>query len=289
MKSRSHVQSFSGSRDLPKLGAGDSYYLANVMGKARDVDRMMLDLLKEVEFVQMYNITKAKEAVPIPRYVSAQCDAVDSAHYRMPGCNQCNIPKGPWTPTVQKVREAAMGATGLRGLNHCVITCYPDERGSLAHHHDNLLDLTPGTGVVSVSFGAVRAIDFHSVDTTAKQTIHLAPGSLLYIGKRTNQQFTHAIPKTLTKCGPRISLTFRDITAKTPSTTDTSTVTNSDYPSEDYPFIPTHRHEWYPEMETYHSAMRDRIASFIAEGEARASLGGEACLADLLPPESEDE
>jgi hypothetical protein len=298
----SHASHFDGKKDVPHIGAGDSYYRSSVLSSAAELAAVTRDLLHEVSFVQMYNLCRGgggnkgaekdgddveakgsgsasasgmKSAVPIPRYVSAQCDAVDSAHYRMPGCNQGNIPKFPWTPTVARMRDIAREVTGLSGLNHCVITLYPDGNGSLAAHHDNLLDLTPGTGVVSMSFGAVRPMLFAEVKTSKTQTINLAPGSLLYIGKKTNSQFTHAIPKVADAVGFRISLTFRDIVARTASTCDTATVTNSEYTSEDYPFLPSHRDVHTPDMDLHHAAMVARLTqlrAMVAKGEE-----GEEC------------
>jgi alkylated DNA repair dioxygenase AlkB len=280
-----HIRNFDGRKDVHNLGAGDTTYLRAVMTPAQQA-RAFAALLDEVTFVQMFNMTKLG-AVPIPRYVSAQADAVDSAHYRMPGCNQCNIPKFPWTPTVAWARDVASAATGIRGLNHCVITLYPDEDGSLAHHHDNLLDLEPGTGVVSVSFGAARPIHFHATRTTEKEVVNLQPGSLLCIGTKTNKQFTHGVPKLTSRVGPRISLTFRSIVAKTKSTTDTAVVENSLYTGEDYPFLPSHRGEWTPDMDAHSQAMESRLTAFREQARRDAAGGEDHAL--MLPPSSEDE
>jgi alkylated DNA repair dioxygenase AlkB len=282
-----HIYHYDGTRDIHKLGAGDSRYFHNILPPHTNPDAIMADLLTEVELVQMFNITKHAEAVPLPRFVAAQADAVDAAHYRMPGCNQGNIPKGPWTPTVLRIKDWVQEAAGLKGLNHCVINLYPDENGSLAPHHDNTLDLVPGTGVASVSFGAVRPIHFHSVHTNLKVDINLQQGSLLCIGGKTNSQFTHGIHKLVEPCGPRISLTFRAIT----TTTDAEgNVCGSVHPGEDYPFRPSHRGERYPGMDEHEEAAEKRIEAMAAMFRAKAQAAATAKSSDLLlPPLSEDD
>lgn len=86
-------------------------------------DTTLTNLLNEIQFVQMYNFTpnsKNSEVIPIPRLVSAQTDksVPNSAHYRMPGCNQGNIPTTIWTPTVDFIKQQAEIATGQK-INHC--------------------------------------------------------------------------------------------------------------------------------------------------------------------------
>ena len=71
-----------------------------------------------------------KEIEPIPRLVKAQTDKDESKIdkypvYRMPGCNQGNIPSSNWTETVEMIRKKATNIVGQE-FNHCVCTLYKD-------------------------------------------------------------------------------------------------------------------------------------------------------------------
>lgn len=247
-----HIDYFDGSKDVAKLGAGDSYYVKKFM---KIDDKMYLDLLNEITFVQMYNFTpnaKDTDVVPIPRLVSAQTDksVSNSAHYRMPGCNQGNIPTHDWTPTVNLIREKAEQETGQK-LNHCVINLYFDENDSLSFHKDNLLDLKENTGVISVSIGQTRPILFHSTETNHKQNMNLLNGSLLYIGTKTNKRYVHSIPKLFEKVEPRLSLTFRCIDSFINKEDGSISGIGELYQSKDYPFIKNHTDEESVEMKKY--------------------------------------
>ena len=258
-----HIDHYDGSRDIGKLGAGDSYYIKKFINVD---DTMMHNLLNEISFVQMYNFTPNaanSEVVPIPRLVSAQTDknVLDSAHYRMPGCNQGNIPTFNWSPTVDLIREKAEEATSQK-LNHCVINLYYDENDSLSFHKDNLLDLKENTGVVSVSLGQMRPFLFHSTENNHKQDINLQNGSLLYIGTKTNKRYVHAVPKLTDMVEPRISLTFRHIDSFINETDNMITGTGSLYQSKDYPFIGNHSGEISHEMKEYEDEAINKLQNF---------------------------
>jgi alkylated DNA repair dioxygenase AlkB len=247
-----HIDHFDGTKDVSKLGAGDSYYVKKFMNIN---EKIFYDLLNEISFVQMYNFTpnsKETEIQPIPRLVSGQTDksVSDSAHYRMPGCNQGNIPTFDWTPTVDLIRKNAEIETGQK-LNHCVINLYFDENDSLSFHKDNLLDLKENTGVISVSIGQLRPLLFHSTDSNHKQSINLHNGSLLYIGTKTNKRYVHSVPKLFDKVQPRLSLTFRWIDSFINDTDNSISGIGSLYQSHDYPFIKNHTGEKSKEMKEY--------------------------------------
>jgi len=168
--------------------------------------------MKEVKFIQMFQISE-DSADPIPRLVTAQAGCNEtgaSAIYRMPGCNEKNIPTTDWTPTVRYVCERASEQVGQK-LNHCVLTLFRDQEDSLGFHKDKLVDLKENSLILSVSFGDTRPILFHSVDGKHRQTLMLLPGSLLAIGPKTNKLYMHAIPKLTDSVGPRISLSLRTV------------------------------------------------------------------------------
>jgi len=209
-EAKKRYQYFDGKKDIQKLGANDSFYIADFLKKERN--EIFDKLMKEVNFVQMFQITE-DTATPIPRLVTAQagCDKSGaSAIYRMPGCNEKNIATTDWTPTVSYVCERASEQIGQK-LNHCVLTLFRDQEDSLGFHKDKLVDLKENSLILSVSFGDARPILFYSVDGKHRQTLMLLPGSLLAIGPKTNKLYMHAIPKLTDPVGPRISLSLRTI------------------------------------------------------------------------------
>jgi len=209
-EARKRFKFFDGNKDIPKLAAGDSFYIADFLKKERN--EIFDKLMKEVKFVQMFQISE-DAADPIPRLVTAQAGSNESgasAIYRMPGCNEKNIATTEWTPTVRYVCERASEEIGQK-LNHCVLTLFRDQEDSLGFHKDKLVDLKENSLILSVSFGDARPILFHSVDGKHRQTLMLLPGSLLAIGPITNKLYMHAIPKLTDSVGPRISLSIRTV------------------------------------------------------------------------------
>jgi alkylated DNA repair dioxygenase AlkB len=209
-EAKKRYQYFDGTKDISKLGAGDSFYISNFLKKERN--EIFEKLMKEAKFVQMFQITE-DTATPIPRLVTAQAghnESGASAIYRMPGCNEKNIQTTDWTPTVRYVCERASEEIGQK-FNHCVLTLFRDQEDSLGFHKDKLVDLKENSLILSVSFGDARPILFHSVEGKHHQTLMLLPGSLLAIGPMTNKLYMHAIPKLTDSVGPRVSLSLRSI------------------------------------------------------------------------------
>lgn len=199
---------FNGKKDVNKIGAGDSYYIANFLKKDRHA--IFEKIMNEVEFTQMFNIG-ADTAQAIPRLVTAQSDHEtlnESVIYRMPGCNEKNIVTTPWTPTVKFVCDQASEMIDQK-LNHCVLTLFRDHNDKLCYHQDKLVDLQENSMILSVSFGDARPIVFQSIDGKRQQTIMLNPGSLLAIGPKTNQLWYHGIPSLVDSVGSRVSLSLR--------------------------------------------------------------------------------
>jgi alkylated DNA repair dioxygenase AlkB len=199
----------------------------------------------------MYNIIKdGKDVEPLPRLVIAQTEKNHQRVpiYRMPGCNQKNIPVTSWTNTVNDICKKASDEIH-QNLNHCVITLFRDENDSLAFHQDKLLDLDENSVIISISFGSPRPFIFQSLYGKQKQQIILQPGSILAIGPNTNKTFSHAIPKLQMKSGPRISISAR--TVKTFLVNDDTIVGKGDeFQDKNYPMIENHSDEtkYTPEM-----------------------------------------
>ena len=95
--------------------------------------------------------------------------------------------------------------------NNCLMNYYLDGTSKMGYHSDSSEELKPGTGVAIISLGAERHISYSSKeDKEHKVKYLLTNGALLYMDKKVQDEWTHAIPKAL-GTGERISLTFRHI------------------------------------------------------------------------------
>lgn len=271
-KSGNNVEYFDGRKSLSNLAAGDSFYIADFIKSAAEKDEIFKALLGEVEFDQMFNFLK-KQVEPIPRMIAAQTDkeSEETPIYRMPGCNESNIPTKHWTPTVKKIVDLASAEIGQR-LNHGVITLYRNGDDSLAFHQDKVLDLEDNSLILSISFGAARPIVFAPVSSKSRfqkeQTLVLQPGSLLAMGPRTNKECKHAIPKlrgggsssSSVDVGPRISLSLRTIATFVAGEEKVIVGKGSEFQCRNYPHIKSHDDE-----SEYTDVIRDQIAKLREE------------------------
>ena len=90
---------------------------------------------------------------------------------------------------------------------------YKDGSESVSAHRDDEAELAEGSPILSVSFGATRRFVVKHVSTGDRHVFDLECGSLLVMAGETNQVAVHSVPKTSKPVGPRISLTFRQMTA----------------------------------------------------------------------------
>lgn len=102
---------------------------------------------------------------------------------------------------VQRVAPAPYNRVGFN--------LYRDARDSVAPHGDREGDLMPGQPIAILSLGAARAMVVRANDGSRRQCVVLRPGSVLVMSHACQSTHTHAIPKSRTDCGPRISLAFR--------------------------------------------------------------------------------
>lgn len=268
-KSGKNVDYFDGHKSVSNLAAGDSFYIADFIKSGAEKEEIFKALLSEVEFEQMFNFLK-KQVEPIPRMIAAQTDkdSEETPIYRMPGCNESNIPTKQWTPTVKKIVELASAEVGQR-LNHGVITLYRNSDDSLAFHQDKVLDLEDKSLILSISFGAARPIVFAPASSKSRfqkeQTLVLQPGSLLAMGPLTNKEYKHAIPKLRDSpgMGPRISLSLRTIATFVAGQEKVIVGKGSEFQCRNYPHIKSHDDE-----SEYTDAIRDQIAKYREESKA---------------------
>ena len=105
--------------------------------------------------------------------------------------------------------ERVAEATGVP-FNSVGLNFYRDGRDSVAPHSDHLDEIVDGYPIALLSLGATRRMTIRAKNPP-RRAIHLdlAAGSLLVMSYATQLHYTHGIPKTNERVGPRISLAFR--------------------------------------------------------------------------------
>ena len=95
--------------------------------------------------------------------------------------------------------------------NNCLMNYYPDGKSTMGYHSDSAEELKKETGVVIISLGCQRHISYRNkADKEIKYKYLLNNGALLYMERKVQDYWMHAIPKQ-NSVGERISLTFRHI------------------------------------------------------------------------------
>ncbi|HLI16983.1 MAG TPA: alpha-ketoglutarate-dependent dioxygenase AlkB [Rhodanobacteraceae bacterium] len=110
------------------------------------------------------------------------------------------------------LREAADAVLGLTKLafNSAGLNLYRDGHDSVAPHNDHLDELQRGYPIALLSLGATRRMTIRAKQPPRRVlNVDLEPGSLLLMSWRTQRHYDHAIPKTRTPVGARISVAFR--------------------------------------------------------------------------------
>jgi len=112
-------------------------------------------------------------------------------------------------PVIRAAAQRVIAATRV-AFNSVGLNFYRDGRDSVAPHNDHLDEIARGSPIALLSLGATRRMTIRA-KTTPRRALHLdlAAGSLLLMSYETQLHYTHGVPKTSERAGPRISLAFR--------------------------------------------------------------------------------
>jgi alkylated DNA repair dioxygenase AlkB len=110
---------------------------------------------------------------------------------------------------IRAATSRVVAATGVP-FNSVGLNFYRDGRDSVAPHNDHLDEITEGFPIMLLSVGDTRRMTIRAKNPP-RRVLHvdLAAGSLLAMSYETQLHYTHGIPKTNERVGPRISLAFR--------------------------------------------------------------------------------
>ena len=154
------------------------------------------------ELIRMYG-----KEMPVPRLTAWHGDPGRTYSY-----SQIALEPVPWTGPLLALKAMVEAACGV-GFNSVLLNRYRDGRDSVAWHSDDEPELGPRPVIASVSLGASRRFHLRrKADHGDRVDITLAHGSLLLMAGSTQHEWEHQVPKTATKVGPRVNLTFRTIT-----------------------------------------------------------------------------
>ncbi|KAI4518635.1 hypothetical protein K523DRAFT_254772 [Schizophyllum commune Tattone D] len=141
-------QPIFGPDDL--IGEGDSRLVLNLLPDELR-EGIFERLREEVAWETMYH-----RGGEVPRLVAVQGRIEENGSfpvYRHPSDQSPAL--RPFTPTVDLVRRHAEAIIG-HPLNHALIQLYRDGKDYISEHSDKTIDITRGTSIANVSFGAKR-------------------------------------------------------------------------------------------------------------------------------------
>lgn len=118
--------------------------------------------------------------------------------------------RAPFPAPLEAVRAAVSASTGV-AFNNCLLNFYPDGASRMGWHSDSAMGLADGSGVAIVSLGATRPLRFRPIERREERLDYvLDAGSMLFMDLAVQKRWEHAIPRK-SRCGARISLTFRAV------------------------------------------------------------------------------
>lgn len=124
--------------------------------------------------------------------------------------SQMSYPYQEFLPSLENMINNIEKEIGFRA-NNCLINYYQDGKSTMGYHSDQTDVLVENTGIVIISLGASRSIQFRNIEQKETQKdFVLNTGSLFYMTDKLQEKWQHAIPKSDTT-EMRLSLTFRKL------------------------------------------------------------------------------
>ena len=192
------------------------------MYRGRELARQKAFLVKEMgdDDDGVVSMDVEPSVMPIYRYPGFQYGSMQ--HYR----DMRTLPEVD--NLVEEVCNRSLFAGKPVKVNHVILTKYRGADDNIGFHSDKTRDMTPGSPILSLSFGESR--EFHlgtpdpsdpKMSTITTHRIVLNPGDLFILGPKTNESHRHSIvpvadEKLITRendviVGSRISMVLRDI------------------------------------------------------------------------------
>ena len=116
----------------------------------------------------------------------------------------------PWNEELINIKQR-IEIIAKTEFNSVLLNFYRDGNDSISWHTDAEKELGQNPIIASVNFGETRKFQLRHIKTKEKLEIELTQGSLLLMQGELQHYWQHQVPKTSTKVGERINLTFRAI------------------------------------------------------------------------------
>lgn len=117
----------------------------------------------------------------------------------------------PWTDELLEIKTKIEKIAKVN-FSSVLLNRYRDGQDYVGWHTDAEKELGQNPIIGSVNFGATRKFQLRRIDDhKEKFELELKHGTLLVMGGATQHYWQHQVPKTATKIGERLNLTFRVI------------------------------------------------------------------------------
>lgn len=168
-------------------------------------DSLMKTLCENIAW-ECHRIKIFGSEVDSPRLSSWIGDADASYVY-----SQTRFEPRPWLPELQSLRIRLQNEFECR-FNSVLANRYRDGRDGMGWHSDDERELGEQPVIASISLGATRRFSFKAKTAGAKAVhLELPHGGLLLMRGDTQNNYRHAMAKTVKPVGERINLTYRYI------------------------------------------------------------------------------
>ena len=168
-------------------------------------DRIFKTLLETIEWKQDKIMMYGKE-LPLPRLSAWYGD--NNKPYTYSGITLNPL---PWTEELLQIKEKIEAEAKVK-FSSVLLNRYRDGQDYVGWHTDAEKELGKNPVIGSVNFGATRKFQLRRIDDhKEKFEVELKHGTFLLMQGSTQHYWQHQVPKTATKIGERLNLTFRVI------------------------------------------------------------------------------
>jgi len=200
---------FSSSDEIISLmlRGADLKYVEHLDVKMRE-DELLQEIIKETTWRQEEITVWGKKFLQ-PRLIAWHGEK--NAGYTYSGIKLAPL---PWTETLLMIRSKIQALTG-EDFNSVLLNYYRNGSDSMGFHSDNEKELGRRPFIASYSLGQERTLVFKSILNKDEKPfrVDLKSGSLLIMSGDTQKNWQHGIEKIKRECGPRVNLTFRQVSA----------------------------------------------------------------------------
>jgi alkylated DNA repair dioxygenase AlkB len=197
-------QPFEANDPIIKLDDAELLYHPSFFDKIES-DRIFKTLMEAIQWKQD-KINMYGRELPLPRLSAWYGD--NNKPYTYSGITLNPL---PWTDELLKIKEKIEEEAKVK-FSSVLLNRYRDGQDYVGWHTDAEKELGQNPVIGSVNFGATRKFQLRRIDDhKEKFEVELKHGTFLVMQGTTQHFWQHQVPKTATKIGERINLTFRVI------------------------------------------------------------------------------